>query len=41
MVIAEVVTMLIYIGSMWLLPTYFGGYSVVISTEIVTKHYLY
>lgn len=24
MVIAEIVTMLIYIGSMWLLPTYFG-----------------
>lgn len=24
MIVAEVVTMLIYIASMWLLPTYFG-----------------
>ena len=30
MVISEIVTVLIYIGSMWLLPTYFGKPSLII-----------
>ncbi|KAL1933234.1 hypothetical protein VTP01DRAFT_7324 [Rhizomucor pusillus] len=36
MVIAEVVTMLIYIGSMWLLPTYFDM-SFILTTRFVWK----
>jgi phospholipid-translocating ATPase len=34
MVISEIVTVLIYIGSMWLLPAYFGKFTLLLMSSI-------